>query len=90
MLEMQTIVTDACSVYLSRGSTRLCCAKTAEQIKILFRVNTLGGPRNILLISHGTGRAFSAAFGKSIWLVVLKHYIGGVMAQSVRHQICDQ
>jgi len=37
------------SVCLSRGSTRLHCAKTAEQIKILFVVNTLGGPRNIAL-----------------------------------------
>jgi len=37
------------SVCLSYGSTRLHCAKTAEQIKILFGVNTLGGPRNIVL-----------------------------------------
>jgi len=57
MHEMQTIVTDirgVCMsvrppVCLSRGSTRLHCAKTAEQIKILFGVNTLGGPRNIVL-----------------------------------------
>jgi len=36
-------------VCLSRGSTRLHCAITAEQIKVLFGVNTFGGPRNIVL-----------------------------------------
>jgi len=36
-------------VCLSRGSTRFHCAQTAEQIKILFGVNTPGGPRNIVL-----------------------------------------
>jgi len=30
------------SVCLSRGSTRLHCAKTAKRIKILFEVDTLG------------------------------------------------
>jgi len=34
------------SVCLSRGSTRLHSAKTAERIKILFGVNTQGAPRN--------------------------------------------
>jgi len=42
MHEMQTIVTDDRDVYLSRGSTRLQCAKRGELIKIMFRVNTLG------------------------------------------------
>jgi len=37
------------SVCLSRGSSRLHCAKMAEQIKMLFRVNTPGGPWNIVL-----------------------------------------
>jgi len=37
------------SVCLSRGSSRLRCAKTAEQIKMLFMVNTVGGPWNIVL-----------------------------------------
>jgi len=50
---MQTIVTDnsrVCqSVCLSRSSTGNHCAKTAEQMKMLFGVNTLGGPRNIVL-----------------------------------------
>jgi len=36
-------------VCLSHGSTRLHCAKTAEQIKIIFMLNTFGGPRNIVL-----------------------------------------
>jgi len=53
MHEMQTIVTDVrgvcLSVCLSRGSSRIHCAKMAEQIKMLFGVNTPGGPRNIVL-----------------------------------------
>jgi len=56
MPEMQTIVTNdhsAClsvsqSVCLSRGSTRLIRAKTVELFEILFGVNVLGGPRDIL------------------------------------------
>jgi len=36
---------------LSRGSTRLHCAKTAERIKIPLRLNIVGDPRNIVL--HG-------------------------------------
>jgi len=55
MHEMQPIVTNVrgvCpSVCLSRGSTRLHCAKTAEWIKMLFWVNTFGSPRDIVL--HG-------------------------------------
>jgi len=50
---MQTVVTDdrgVCpSVCLSRGSTRLHCAKTAERMKMLFAVNSFEGPRNIVL-----------------------------------------
>jgi len=53
MHEMQAIVIDdrgvCLSVCLSRGLTRLLCEKTAELIKMLFGVNTLGGPRNIVL-----------------------------------------
>jgi len=53
MHEMQAIVADVrgvCpSVCLSRGSTRLHCAKTAKHIKVLFRLNTLGGPRKTVL-----------------------------------------
>jgi len=49
MHDMQTIVTDDCGVCLSRGSTRLHCAKAAELMKILFGVNILRGPRNIVL-----------------------------------------
>jgi len=39
------------SVCLSRGTTRLHCAITTERIKMLLRVNNLGGPRDIVL--HG-------------------------------------
>jgi len=37
------------SVCLSRGSSRLHCAKMAKQIEILFGVNTFEGPWNIVL-----------------------------------------
>jgi len=51
--QMQTIVTDDCSVCpsvcLSRSSARLYCAKMAEQIKMLFGVNTPKGPWNNVL-----------------------------------------
>jgi len=36
-------------VSLSCGSNRFHCAKTTEQIKILFGVNTLGGQKSIVL-----------------------------------------
>jgi len=53
MHEMQTVVTDVrgvcLSVCLSRGSTRLYCAKTDKRIKMLFGVNTPGSPWNIVL-----------------------------------------
>jgi len=53
MHEMQTVVTDVRGVCLSlcpsSASTPLRCAKTAERIRMLFVVNILGGPRNILL-----------------------------------------
>jgi len=55
MHEMQPIVTNVCgvcpSVRLSCGATLLHCAKKAEQIKMLFGVNTSGGPWNTVL--HG-------------------------------------
>jgi len=37
------------SVCLSRGSTRLHSAKTAERIKMLFGINILGGLQDIVL-----------------------------------------
>jgi len=47
MREMQSILTHVpgvcLSVCLSHVSSRLHCAKMAEQIKILFRVNTPRG-----------------------------------------------
>jgi len=65
------------SACLSRGPTRLHCAITAEQIEILFGVNTLGVPRNIVLDGGPDpspttrGREFDAAFVKFIWLLVV-------------------
>jgi len=61
---LQTVVTDVCGVWLSvclsRGSSRLHCEKMAERIKILFEVNTPGGPKIIVLhgaqIPHSEGR----------------------------------
>jgi len=47
MHEMLTILTVCVS--LACSSSWLHCAKMAEQIKMLFGVNTPGGPRNIVL-----------------------------------------
>jgi len=55
MHEVRTIATDfpgVCKSVNMSGSlyvTRLLCAKTAERIKILFGVKTLGVLRNIVL-----------------------------------------
>jgi len=49
MHEMLTILTDVRSVCLSRGSSRLHCAKMPEQIKMFFKVYTPGSPWNIVL-----------------------------------------
>jgi len=53
MREMQSIITDVrgvcLSVCLSRGSSRLHCAKITEHINMLFGVNTSGSPWNIVL-----------------------------------------
>jgi len=76
------------SVCLSRGSTRLHCAKMAEQIKILFMVNTPGGPSNIVLdggpdTTSARRGGFDAAFAKLLWPLVLSdrqahmHYVWG-------------
>jgi len=50
---MRSILTDVrgvcLSVRLSRGSSRLRCAKLAEQIKMLFGMNTPRDPWNIVL-----------------------------------------
>jgi len=79
MPEMQTFVTDVRgvrpSVCLSRGSTRLHCVKTAEQIKILFGVNTLGGPKEHRVRRESwsptaRGGRFDAAFAELLWPLV--------------------
>jgi len=42
MHELQTIVIDVRGVCLSRGSSPLHCTKTAEQMKMLFMMNSAG------------------------------------------------
>jgi len=67
---MLTIVTDVrgvcLSVCLSRGSTRPHCAKTAERIKMLFGVNTVGSHRTLcytgVLITPQRGRGVGENF----------------------------
>jgi len=50
MHEMWTILTDVSVVWcISLSVTHLCTAKMAEWIKVLFAVETLGGPRNAAL-----------------------------------------
>jgi len=53
MHEILTILADVHSFCLSRGSSQLHCAKMAEQIKMLFGVNTHGVLWNIV-IRHGS------------------------------------
>jgi len=69
--EMQTIVTHMCSVCqsvcLSCGSTWLHCERMAEWIKILFGMNTHGGPWNIVGLDICTAR--QTGVGK-IWPIV--------------------
>jgi len=82
--EMQAIATDyrglRPSVCLLRGFTGLWCAKTAERIKVLFGVQTLGGSRNIVFdgghespTARGGGSAFDAAFVKLLWPLAIMH-----------------
>jgi len=69
MHELRTIAIDDfvhLSVYYA-----VCCANTAERIEVLFGVETLGDPRNIVLdgspdFYHG----FDAAFTKLNWPLV--------------------
>jgi len=51
------------SVCLSRGSTRLHCAKKVERIKMLSEVNILGGLLDIVL--YGNPHPPQRAEGKS-------------------------
>jgi len=64
MHEMQTIVTydpgvclSVCLVCLSHGSNLHYCARMVERIKILFGVNTRGGPRTIGRSGSGSPRS---------------------------------
>jgi len=49
MHEMQSVLTDVHGVCLSPGSSRLHCAKTAEQIKMRFGLYTPGAQWNVVL-----------------------------------------
>jgi len=49
LLLLMITVSVSRSACLSRGSTRLHCAKMTEKIKVLLRLNTLGGPWNTVL-----------------------------------------
>jgi len=58
-------------VSVCQSVTRLRCAKTAERIQVLLRMETLGDPRNIILdgspdFSHG----FNAAIANLLWPLV--------------------
>jgi len=69
MHEMQSILTDVRGVCQSRGSSRLHCAKMAQQIKMLFGVNILEGQWNTVLdVGPGplTGRGSVLNFGTSL------------------------
>jgi len=68
MHEMQIVVIDVHDVCLSvvQLNSALLCKK---QIKILFRVNTFGGPKNIVLDGGpdpptARGAGFDAAFAR--------------------------
>jgi len=76
MHEMQTIGTNDPGVCLSRGSTPLHCARMAERTKMLFGVNSPGGPWNITLdVGPDSltvrGRGLDAAFTKLLWPLVI-------------------
>jgi len=74
MHEMETIVTDDLGVSLS-VSHAAQLAKMAVRVKMLFGVNTRGGPRNIVLDGGSkppqqVGGGFDAAFAKLLWPLV--------------------
>jgi len=72
----QSVRQSAC-LSLLRGSTRLRCAKTTKQIKILFGVNTIGGHKKHIVLDGGPdtppseGERFDAAFAKLLWPLVI-------------------
>jgi len=74
--EMQIIDADI-PVFLSvRRLHSALCAKTAEQIEVLFAVKTPGEPRNTVLDGgpdpqRRGGSAFKAAFTKLLWPLVI-------------------
>jgi len=80
MHDIQTIVTNVhggvCQSVLSCGSVRLHCAKAAEQIKMLFGVNTPVGPWNIVLDSVPDPPTERGSWGKFLPIVDPLHISG--------------
>jgi len=77
MHDMQTIVTDVSGVCLpvclSRGSTRLRCAKTAKRIKMQIGANALGAPETLCYTRdtmHPSPNYFGLMFCLSILILV--------------------
>jgi len=66
MHETRTII-DVSGVCLSRSFTPLRCANTTKEIEVLFRVETLGDPRNMYNTEGRTPHGFDAAFVKLLW-----------------------
>jgi len=64
-------------VCLSRGLTRLHCAKSAKRIKILFGVNTFGGPRTTVL-DGGPDPPQGGAEKLGKFCQLRTHYISGL------------
>jgi len=83
MHQMQTIVTDDCgvclSVCLTCGLNRFHCAKTAEQIQILFGVNSLLGPRHIVLDGDHDPHIEGEGQLEKIWPIVDPLHMSGMV-----------
>jgi len=72
--------------YISLTVMRADSAITAERIDVLFEMDTLGYPRNIVgLLDEGTasvrgeGRGFDAAFARLLWPLVFSLILAGNM-----------
>jgi len=73
MHNVQTIAIDDHRVCVSPSDMWHRCAVTAERIKVLFGLETLGDSRNIVLNrSPNFPHGLDLAFTKSLWLLV--HY----------------
>jgi len=82
MHEMQAIV-----VCLSCDLNWLHCAKTAERIQILFGLNSLGGPRNIVLDGNPDPPQRGGGEVEHIWPIVDPQHVSG-MAEHTDFKFC--